>query len=126
MIHLDTHVVAWMYAGLLELIPKQARQILENEELVISPIVVLELQYLHEIGRLAVDGGTLVSTLARDIQLRQSNTGFETVIIRALVETWTRDPFDRIIVATARYEGARLLTKDAQIRKRYSSAFWQR
>jgi PIN domain nuclease of toxin-antitoxin system len=43
----------------------------------------------------------------------------------ALGETWTRDPFDRIIVAQARANGvAPLLTKDEAIQKNYSNARW--
>jgi PIN domain nuclease of toxin-antitoxin system len=43
-IYLDTHVVVWLYAGDLELLPQEVRELLEGEELVISPMVELELQ----------------------------------------------------------------------------------
>jgi len=38
--------------------------------------------------------------------------------------TWTRDPFDRIITATAAMHNAMLLTKDEQIRQEYDRALW--
>jgi PIN domain nuclease of toxin-antitoxin system len=37
---------------------------------------------------------------------------------------WTRDPFDRIIVAHADVVSAPLLTKDQAIRRNYRRAFW--
>jgi PIN domain nuclease of toxin-antitoxin system len=43
---------------------------------------------------------------------------------RASELTWTRDPFDRLIVAQAMGKNFRLLTKDAGIRRHSSLAFW--
>jgi len=37
---------------------------------------------------------------------------------------WTRDPFDRLIVAHAAANDARLLTKDEKIRRHYKRAVW--
>lgn len=42
----------------------------------------------------------------------------------ALKESWTRDPFDRLIVANAKAAGAPLITKDERIRKHYRRAIW--
>ena len=55
MIYLDTHVAAWLHAAGAELLSEEAvRQIEQAEEIRISPMVRLELQYLYEIGRVAV------------------------------------------------------------------------
>ena len=43
----------------------------------------------------------------------------------AAEETWTRDPFDRVIVAQARLRGAPLLTKDRAIHAGYERAIWE-
>ena len=53
MIHLDTHVVVWLYLAEVERLPARAREAIEAEDLEISPMVLLELQSLREIGRLA-------------------------------------------------------------------------
>ena len=45
-------------------------------------------------------------------------------IRQAIEQTWTRDPFDRIIVAQSKLADAPLLTKDNTIRKQYKKAFW--
>ena len=41
---------------------------------------------------------------------------------KALEERWSRDPFDRLILAQARLHGARLVTKDRLLRSRYAHA----
>ena len=53
MIYLDTHVVAWLYAGRIDLFPSYVQKIISSDELLISPIVALELQYLFEVGRVS-------------------------------------------------------------------------
>jgi hypothetical protein len=46
MIHLDTHVVAGLYEGRLELIPSAVAKLLEQNEICVSPMVQLEFEYL--------------------------------------------------------------------------------
>lgn len=124
MIYLDTHVVAWLYAGRVDLLSARARQLLELEELLISPMVTLELEFLREIGRLAVGGNAVVQSLAAQIGLRVCERPFAVVVESALDQSWTRDPFDRVIVGHAALAGSALLTKDATIRRRYRRACW--
>ena len=52
MIYLDTHVVLWLYLRRGEALSERARHSIEYEpEILISPMVLLELDYLHEVGR---------------------------------------------------------------------------
>jgi PIN domain nuclease of toxin-antitoxin system len=52
MIYLDTHVVLWLYLRTGEGLSERARHSIEYEpEILISPMVLLELDYLHEVGR---------------------------------------------------------------------------
>ena len=53
MIYLDTHVVVWLYAGLIERVSQKARDLISAQDLAISPMVSLELAYLQETGRIA-------------------------------------------------------------------------
>lgn len=99
--------------------------IAENE-LLLSPIVILELQYLFEIRRLTVAPEAIVDTLRRAARLRICDLPFAEVARAALQETWTRDPFDRIIVAHARLREMALITKDRVIREQYERAVWAR
>lgn len=126
MIHLDTHVVAWLYAGEVTLFPRLARERLESSELRVSPMVVLELQYLFELGRTRAPAGEVVTELGRSLGLAVATTGFAAVAAAALPLDFTRDPFDRLIVAHAICENAPLLTRDGTLLGAYPRAFWDR
>jgi PIN domain nuclease of toxin-antitoxin system len=121
--YLDTHAVAALYQGDLSLFsPAALRVIDEEDDLRISPMVLLELEYLHEIKRIKVPARRIVDSLAAEIGLKICNASFPDVARKALEERWTRDPFDRIIVAQARLHAARLVTKDRLLRSRYPHA----
>ena len=123
-IHLDTHVVAWLYAGDLRRFSLAARRRLGGEELRISPTVALEMQYLHEVGRISEDAGVVLTDLSRKLGLAQAEGDFSSVAAAAVGLGWTRDPFDRLIVAHAALHGAPLMTKDRLIRRNYQHAVW--
>ncbi|MBI3608951.1 MAG: hypothetical protein HY207_13405 [Nitrospirae bacterium] len=65
-----------------------------------------------------------MAELARAIGLTLCTQSFATVIERAEAQAWTRDPFDRIIVAQAALRRSRLVTKDETIRAQYRHAVW--
>jgi PIN domain nuclease of toxin-antitoxin system len=125
-IYLDTHVVAWLFAGMVELIPVRVRQRLDTEDLFISPMVGLELQYLHETRRTGQPAAVVLGELAEAIGLRTCDLPFARVIETAVAQAWTRDPFDRIIVGHAALRQAALVTKDRVIHRHYSRAMWAR
>ena len=50
--------------------------------------------------------------------------GFHAIIGAARELNWTRDPFDRLIVAEAMLAEAGLVTKDRLIRKHFAAAIW--
>jgi PIN domain nuclease of toxin-antitoxin system len=124
LIYLDTHVVVWLYAGLKEKFTPAAHQLIQANALVISPIVQLELQYLHEIQRINRGATTVVTDLAQRIGLQLCGQPFAAVITQALMVNWTRDPFDRLIVATAAIDDRILLSKDVSILAHYPFAKW--
>lgn len=124
MIYLDTHVVVWLYAGRLAELSAAARAAIEKQDLLVSPMVVLELRFLFEIGRINVPAEAMVSALAQEIGLRVCDLPFARVAGAALEETWTRDPFDRIIVGQAKLRDAPLVSKDGHIQEHYPKALW--
>lgn len=124
MIYLDTHVVVWLFAGERELLPQGVRDLLEGEELVISPMVELELQYLYESGRTTQPARVVVDALDEEIGLARCGLPFGQVVAAALDLSWTRDPFDRVIVAQARARRLPLVTRDQTIRDHYREAIW--
>lgn len=123
-IRLDTHAVVWLYTGELDRFTPAGRVLLESDRLVISPIVQLELTYLHEIERLTVGGADIVGDLGSRIGLTISDQSLLPVVHAAAGLTWTRDPFDRLIVADALAASCSLLTKDEAIRRHVSTARW--
>ncbi len=124
MIYLDTHVVVWLYAGDPRRFTALGQRRLEVEELLVSPIVELELQYLKEIGRVTVDAALIMESLRASVGLAMCDQSFAAVVAESVGQAWTRDPFDRLIVAQALTRNAPLLTKDQTILEHYPQAFW--
>ena len=123
--YLDTQVVVWLCQRRIDKLTEVAQRAIEESDLRISPMVLLELQYLHEIKRIRRAPQVLFQQLHTQIGLELCIHPFPSVIGSALFETWTRDPFDRVIVAQARSNAsAPLVTSDEKIRKNYSRSVW--
>jgi PIN domain nuclease of toxin-antitoxin system len=123
-IHLDTNVVSRVfYRKLRELSPK-VKRLIEAEPLAISPIVVLELEYLYRKSAIQEDGASIREKLAKELDLGVSSATFAAVTEAALPLHWTREPFDRLIVANAIVDQARLITSDQLILANFSRAVW--
>jgi PIN domain nuclease of toxin-antitoxin system len=105
---LDTNAVIWMDRN-----HPRARKLARATRLLVSPATVLELQLLEEIGRIRLRSGAhgIVEADAWEIDEPPASDWFE----RAAEESWTRDPFDRLIVAHARLRGWRLATADRSV-----------
>ncbi|MGF1541324.1 MAG: type II toxin-antitoxin system VapC family toxin [Pleurocapsa sp.] len=101
MIYLDTHVVVWLYSGLTDKLSELAKNLINDNEIYISAIVRLELQYLYEIKRITHQPDAIIAELSEQIDLQICNKSFNQIISIALAINWTRDPFDRIITANA-------------------------
>jgi PIN domain nuclease of toxin-antitoxin system len=123
-IYLDTHVLVWLFSGAANELSSTARALIDAEQLLVSPIVGLELQLLYERGRAKQSAAEVLSTLSTDVGLTVCDLAFPLVAARARDERWTRDPFDRLIVAQAQVRGAPLLTRDDRIREHYERAVW--
>ncbi|MGA1867633.1 MAG: type II toxin-antitoxin system VapC family toxin [bacterium] len=124
MLFLDTHVMVWLYQKCLELLSRKARTAIEKNEIFISPIIILELEYLYEINKIKDNSHTILDYLQNKIGLTVDNENFLEIVNVALNETWTRDPFNRLIVAHSKYRDAVLITKDKEIIKNYYKAIF--
>ena len=124
MTYLDTHVVVWLYTGDSGKLSAAAVDQIQNDDLFVSPAVILELEFLHEIRRGKAPASKLIAQLSRDIGLRVCELTFAAVVEHALDQKWVRDPFDRLIVAQAITNEAPLVTKDEKIRRHYRRAIW--
>ncbi|MEA3544210.1 MAG: PIN domain-containing protein [Thermodesulfobacteriota bacterium] len=124
MIYLDTHVVVWLYAALTDKLSNKAIEAIETNQLLISPMVQLELQYLREIDRITANSVLIIETLSCNIGLKICDQSFIHTATEAIDLSWTRDPFDRLIVAQSHAQQIPLLTKDQNILKNSDLAFW--
>jgi len=85
----------------------------------------LELEYLRELGKTKFLARDLLQKLEHEIGLRLCELPFSVIADAALDEKWTRDPFDRVIVANAKANGfAWLISADEAIRKHYPRTVW--
>lgn len=122
--HLDTHVAVWLYAGLVERFPHGLRDRLGTAAPLVSPMVRLELQFLHEIGRITVPASEVLADLEGRIDLRVAESALPRVAAIATTLSWTRDPFDRLIAAHALADDLPLVTKDRRLLRHCPVAIW--
>lgn len=124
MIFLDTNAVIYLYTD-ADFLPEAAVKIINENDCFISPMVKLELQYLHEIGRAKPTAQTIINSLEREIGLELHSLSFNTIIDSAMKGSWTRDPFDRLITAHAKALDKYLVTSDHIIQKHYKKSIWK-
>ena len=100
------------------------KKLINEDELYICPVVLLELGYLYEIQRITDHADAIVSELSRRMGLKVSDKDFNTIVSGAMTFSWTRDPFDRLIVANAGLNDDILISKDQNILGNYPHAKW--
>lgn len=110
MILLDTHALLWMHMG-----NKRAKALRHKTRLYVSPATVLELHFLVEIGRVKLQTGATVADLVDDDRWLVDDLPAAAWFDRAAAESWTRDPFDRLLVAHAGVRNWKLATADAKL-----------
>ena len=123
--YLDTHVAVWLAQGSLDRISPAAMDEMSRTDLLLSPVSLLELQYLYEIGRVLLSADDLRSKLGSELGVRVCGMDLASVCDVAIHEAWTRDPFDRLIVANAKANGlSPLVSADEDIRVNYVRTVW--
>ncbi len=110
---LDTHILLWIVLG--------SRRIDDFPWLEryrpwgVSPISLLEIQFLAEIGRIELESG-FQEALASDPRFEIDEAPLASLVRAALPLGWTRDPFDRLLVAHSTLRRAPFCTVDRAIR----------
>jgi len=122
--YLDTHVVIWLAGGEEAKFSEAAVERIQDDDIFVSPAVVLELELLYEIKRVKAAAAGVIRRLSAEIGLSVCQLPFASVVEHALEQRWVRDPFDRLIVAHASANSAALITKDEKIRRHYRRAVW--
>lgn len=106
MILLDTNAIVWTVTR-----HRRARPLRAANDLAISPASLLELNMLVTLGRIRVR----LQDVLDDERWAVDDPPALEWFTRAADEGWTRDPFDRLIVAHARLRRARLATGDGPL-----------
>jgi predicted nuclease of predicted toxin-antitoxin system len=79
---------------------------------------------MYEIKRVKYEPGLIIDTLIDEIGLMYSDNNFDSIVRQAIHLSFTRDSFDRIIVADASINNSMLISKDRNIKKHYKSTIW--
>jgi PIN domain nuclease of toxin-antitoxin system len=119
-VYLDTNVAIWLADGRSDFLSEVAKDAINLADAIYaSPMVLLELEYLYEIGKISGKPDELLQKLDSELGLKISSCDFYRLISKASFLSWTRDPFDRLVTAHAMLEDSVLITKDRKIREHY-------
>ncbi len=121
-VFIDTHVAMWLYFGEMGALSKPALELIESADLLVSSIVVLEIDFFHEVEKTAIKGQFIISKLEQTLAIEIPNDPWINVISEASLLKWTCDPFNRLIVAHGKLHRALLVTKDRLIHQHYTKA----
>ena len=123
--YLDTHVVVYLHSGDVNRISPKAQNQIENTDLLVSPMVMLELEMLYDKRTIKYPASKILADLAQQIGLSVCQMPMAQIVASAIAIKWTREPGDLLIVANAAASGcAPLITKDERIRAGYGNAIW--
>lgn len=123
-IYLDTHAVIWLENGDLYRFGKLSLLYLENCHLLISPMVKLELQYLYQKKRVTEDAESIIDKITNKVDFSACQKNWLDIVNIALTCDFTRDVFDRLIVAHAMLDHDILISKDENLTKHYKNCVW--
>ncbi|MFN2445699.1 MAG: PIN domain-containing protein [Vicinamibacterales bacterium] len=113
MILLDTNAVIWLLQR-----HRRAARLQDRARLQMSPATLLELQLLLEAGKLRLHGERTTASIATDPRCVLDEPPAGPWFEQATEVSWTRDPFDRLLVAHARVRGWKLATGDSMLLER--------
>jgi PIN domain nuclease of toxin-antitoxin system len=124
---LDTNVLLWTLSSAGK-ISARARRAMSRPatSLNVSVVSVLEIVLKHQSGKLRIRGG--LAEAVDDILYHSPWTilpiGPEYLPVLAVLPTFHKDPFDRLLIAQARHLDMAILTPDEEIKKHQVRTIW--
>lgn len=115
MILLDTCAFLWIINDYTELSPAAVKAVKKSNQLFLSPITALEIAIKYKRGKLKLPTGDAFNWYNDSIvfwNITEKELSSEILMASALLPAIHKDPFDRIIVATALKHNATILTAD--------------
>ena len=123
--YLDTNIAIFLHSGNAARLTQRATEQIESADLLVSAMVMLELEMLYEKGTIKYPASQILSDLNQQIGVSVCQLPMAAVMSSALRVKWTREPGDRIIVANAIANNeAPLVTSDRRINEEYPNAIW--
>lgn len=121
---LDTHPLIFRFSDPGQLGSAAKKAFLDSTSTFLVPtMALLEVQYLIEIGRVKPQIGDLIRRIEQHETMRIVAFA-ESELLAAVVDNGSRDPFDRIILATAQARRAPLITRDRWMKSVYPQTIW--
>lgn len=114
---LDTHFLLWAVLGLSRM--DEFPWLERYRPWGVSPVSLLELEFLAEVGRLELRAQELVEALRTDSRFVLDEVPLMALVTHALPLTWTRDPFDRLLAAHSAARRTPLVTLDRRMREEH-------
>lgn len=107
---LDTHFLLWVVLGSPRI--SEFPWLDRYRPWGVSPVSFLEIQYLSEVGRVAVRNPQFAETVMRDPRFIVDEVPLLALIRHAYDLAWTRDPFNRLLSAHSATRRIPLCTTD--------------
>jgi PIN domain nuclease of toxin-antitoxin system len=112
---LDSHVVIWAVGNSLQLSDKVRAILAAPANLYISIASLWEIAIKCNMGKLELPKDFDARLAKSDVHILP--IGMEHIRMLATLDNWHRDPFDRMIIAQAKYEHLTLITDDKMLAK---------
>jgi len=116
---LDTHFIIWIVSSSSRL--KHYPWLDDYLPWGISPVSLLEIQLLSEVGKLRIDNPRFTQQIMGDTRFALDDISLATLMRKAFELGWTRDPIDRLIVAHSLARRLPLCSVDELILKRHKN-----
>ena len=114
---LDTHFLIWLVLGSTRLAELPSWD--PYRPWGVTPGSFLEIQFLAEVGRLSVRNPQFTNKVMEDTRFTVDEIPLTSIVRYALPLDWTRDPFDRLLVAHSSARRISFCTTDRDIRSHH-------